>query len=67
VAFFEERVQQELEKFSKSMEIDELKKGLLIAKDHVYTLHIKQLLSHMDFNNVITCLPKLEHLDLTYG
>ena len=49
------------------MEIDDLKKELQIAREYVFSLRIKQLLSHLDFNHVITHLPKLEQLDLSYG
>ncbi len=67
ITFFEEKVQEDIESYTKSMELDELKKSLATAKNYVFTVHIKQLLSHLDWITIFDNLPHLKHLDVTYG
>ena len=49
------------------MDFEDLKSVITVAKEYVYTLHIRQLLSHLDLVILFNLLPKLDHLDLSYG
>lgn len=76
--FFEHHVAKRLEEF----EVPESERGanappsaaftqllgfLTACQDYVFTLQVKQLLSHPDMQAVCACLPNLTCLDVTYG
>ena len=46
---------------------EELTRTLTVSKDYVFSLHVKQFLSHLDLEMLFQNCPTLCHLDMTYG
>lgn len=60
-------MQREIEDLPKLADLEALNALMTISKDYIFTLHIKQLLSHISLQVILDGLPNLQHLDLTYG
>eukprot|EP01105_Mastigella_eilhardi_P022794 TRINITY_DN566_c0_g1_i3.p1 TRINITY_DN566_c0_g1~~TRINITY_DN566_c0_g1_i3.p1 ORF type:complete len:217 (-),score=64.55 TRINITY_DN566_c0_g1_i3:23-673(-) len=65
--FLEITVQEKLEQYRDDMPLEEMKQYLHICRDNVYSLEIKELLSHLAPTIIIGELPYLVNLNLTYG
>lgn len=66
--YFEQNLQFLLESFDPSNDdISLLLQRVKASEDHVFTLTIRQLLSHIDLAAVCELLPNLTRLDVTYG
>eukprot|EP01116_Phalansterium_solitarium_P022683 TRINITY_DN757_c0_g1_i2.p1 TRINITY_DN757_c0_g1~~TRINITY_DN757_c0_g1_i2.p1 ORF type:complete len:477 (+),score=201.30 TRINITY_DN757_c0_g1_i2:70-1500(+) len=65
--FFEQKIRDELERFTVSMELDELLAVLSVAQEHVVELRLSQLPSHVDLRLLLQRLPRLRRLELSYG
>ena len=66
--FFERNLQEELEGFDPGRDdIETLARRIRASEDYVFSLELRQLLSHLDLELVFGQLPNLTRLDLTYG
>ena len=66
-AYIERHIQQILQEHKAEASLDELRKELWSARYEVFSLVIKQLLSHLDMGIVFKSLPNLSYLTITYG
>eukprot|EP00753_Platysulcus_tardus_P000032 PLAT10026.1.p1 GENE.PLAT10026.1~~PLAT10026.1.p1 ORF type:complete len:511 (+),score=268.67 PLAT10026.1:38-1534(+) len=66
--FFERYLESQLEAFdADSGSMEELRSLVACAEDYVYSLSLKQLLSHIELGLLFNNLPNLTRLQLTYG
>ena len=68
MAYFERNLEDFLEAFDPlKQDTEELTRLLAVSKDYIFSLHLKQFLSHLDLEMVFQNVPTLCHLDMTYG
>ena len=66
--FFETHLQDFLEAFDVAKQSnEELMQLLALSKDYIFSLRVRQLLSHLDLATFFQAVPTLSNLDLTYG
>ena len=66
--YFERNLEDFLEAFDPAkQDTEELTRLLAVSKDYIFSLHLKQILSHLDLEMVFQNVPTLCHLDMTYG
>merc|ERR1719446_106173 len=66
--YFERNLTDFLEVFEPTkMDTEDLTRTLAISKDYIFSLKIKQFLSHIDMEMLFQNVPTLCHLDMTYG
>lgn len=68
--YFERNLTDFLEAFDPNkpdFDTEELTRALAVSKDYIFSLHIKQFLSHLDLEMLFQNVPTLCHLDMTYG
>ena len=66
--YFERNLEDFLEAFDPlKQDTEELTRLLAVSKDYIFSLHLKQFLSHLDLEMVFQNVPTLCHLDMTYG
>eukprot|EP00304_Pavlova_gyrans_P010050 CAMPEP_0206036760 /NCGR_PEP_ID=MMETSP1466-20131121/2998_1 /ASSEMBLY_ACC=CAM_ASM_001126 /TAXON_ID=44452 /ORGANISM="Pavlova gyrans, Strain CCMP608" /LENGTH=435 /DNA_ID=CAMNT_0053411265 /DNA_START=22 /DNA_END=1329 /DNA_ORIENTATION=+ len=66
--FFERHLQTFLEDLDPSTQSSEdLVKLLSLSKDYVFSLRLRQFLSHLDLEMIFQNVPTLSHLELSYG
>ena len=58
---------EKLEQFRNEQDQDALVKYLEMCRDYIYCLEIRELLSHLPLNVILSSLPYLITLKLTYG
>jgi hypothetical protein len=56
-----------LEAFKATDSLDQLKQTIQNSRDHVFTLNIRQLLSHISLELLFANLPNFTNFELTYG
>jgi len=66
--YFERNLTDFLEGFDPiKQDTEELTRCLAVSKDYIFSLRIKQFLSHLDMEMLFQNVPTLCHLDITYG
>jgi len=66
--YFERNLTDFLESFDPlKMDTEELTRTLAVSKDYVFSLRIKQFLSHLDMEMLFQNVPTLCNLDMTFG
>jgi len=66
--YFERNLADFLESFDpKTQDTEDLTRTLTVSKDYIFSLHVKQFLSHLDLEMLFQNVPTLCHLDMTYG
>ena len=66
--FFERNLADFLEAFDPDkQDTEELTRTLAVSKDYVFSLRIKQFLSHLDMEMLFQNVPTLCNLDMTFG
>ena len=66
--YFERNLADFLEAFDpKEQDTEDLTRTLAVSKDYIFSLHVKQFLSHLDLEMLFQNVPTLCHLDMTYG
>jgi len=66
--YFERNLADFLELFDPAkMDTEDLTRTLAVSKDYIFSLRIKQFLSHLDMEMLFQNVPTLCHLDMTYG
>ncbi|CAM9752345.1 unnamed protein product [Chrysoparadoxa australica] len=66
--FFEHHVSERLELFDpRSESFEDLIELLKACQDYVFSINVRQLLSHPDLLAVSEALPNLTHLEISYG
>ena len=66
--YFERNLADFLEEFDRENgDMEELMRTLGISKDYIFSLTLKQFLSHLDMEMLFQNVPTLSKLDMTYG
>jgi len=66
--YFERNLSDFLEGFDpEKVDTEELTRTLAVSKDYVFSLRIKQFLSHLDMEMLFQNVPTLCNLDMTFG